>query len=189
MRVNYKKAYFLIAGVVATLFFLGFLYVYLSSSSTSTRGKYAEYIRSDTLYPVTRVVDGDTMVVDVGGHGVTLRLIGIDTPETVDPRKPVQCYGPEASSEAKQLLSGKQVYLEKDPAKGDYDKYGRVLVYLRLSDGLFYNEHMIEEGFAHEYTYFKEPYKYQTEFKKSEESAKKSHKGLWGMCSTAAVGG
>ena len=101
-------------------------------------------------YAVTNVVDGDTIKVNINGTVETLRLIGMDTPETVDPRKPVQCFGKEASNKAKELLSGTKVRLEKDPTQGELDKYGRTLAYIYREDGLFYNKHMIEQGYAHE---------------------------------------
>lgn len=129
-------------------------------------------------YPVTGVVDGDTIKVDMNGGATTLRLIGLDTPETVDPRKPVQCFGKEASNKAKETLVGKKVRIEKDPTQGEYDKYNRVLAYIYLEDGLFYNQFMIEEGYAHEYTYAT-PYKYQAEFKAAQKSAETQQKGLW----------
>ncbi len=136
-----------------------------------------------TYYSVTKVVDGDTIAINLNGTTETLRLIGINTPETVDPRKPVECFGKEASTEAKTLLTGKRVRIEKDPSQGDRDKYGRLLAYMWREDGLFFNEHMIQQGYAHEYTY-NTPYKYQTQFKADQASAKAQNKGLWapGAC-------
>lgn len=129
-------------------------------------------------YSVSSVVDGDTIKVNINGTIETLRLIGMDTPETVDPRKPVQCFGQEASNKAKELLSSKKVRLEKDLMTGEIDKYGRLLAYVYREDGLFYNKHMIEQGYAHEYTY-NTPYKYQTEFKAAQKSAQDNLRGLW----------
>ena len=129
-------------------------------------------------YAVTSVVDGDTVKVNINGTVQTLRLIGLDTPETVDPRKPVQCFGTEASNKAKELLIGTEVRIEKHPTQGEFDKYGRTLVYIYREDGLFYNKHMIEQGYAHEYTY-NTPYKYQTEFKLAQKSAQENSRGLW----------
>jgi len=131
-----------------------------------------------TLYAVTSVVDGDTIKVDISGTVTTLRLIGMDTPETVDPRKAVQCFGKEASNKAKELLTGKKVRIEKDSSQGELDKYGRTLAYVYREDGLFYNKYMIEQGYAHEYTY-STPYKYQTEFKAAQKSAQENLRGLW----------
>ena len=129
-------------------------------------------------YSVSSVVDGDTIKVNVSGTIETLRLIGMDTPETVDPRKPVQCFGREASNKAKELLTGKKVRIEKDPTQGDFDKYNRRLAYIYREDGLFYNKYMIEQGYAHEYTY-NVPYKYQAEFKAAQKSAQDNLRGLW----------
>lgn len=131
-----------------------------------------------TYYSVTEVVDGDTIKISMNGKVETLRLIGMDTPETVDPRKPVQCFGKEASNKAKELLSGKKVRIEMDPTQGERDKYDRLLAYVYRDDGLFYNKAMIEQGYAHEYTY-NTPYKYQTEFKTAQKTAQTAQVGLW----------
>lgn len=127
---------------------------------------------------VTKVIDGDTIQVVINGKNETLRLIGIDTPETVDPRKPVQCFGKEASAKAKSLLSNKSVRLEADPTQGERDKYQRLLRYVFLEDGTNFNKLMINEGYAHEYTY-NTPYKYQLEFKQAQKEAEASKAGLW----------
>lgn len=130
------------------------------------------------LYTVSSVIDGDTIQVIIDNKKETLRLIGIDTPETVDPRKPVQCFGKEASAKAKSLLSGKSVRLEADPTQGERDKYQRLLRYVFLEDGTNFNKLMISEGYAHEYTY-NTPYKYQSEFKMAQKEAEASKVGLW----------
>ncbi len=130
---------------------------------------------------VVKVVDGDTIDVQMNGVVERIRLIGIDTPETKDPRKPVQCFGPEASKKAKDLLSGKKVFLEADASQGDRDKYGRLLRYVFLEDGTDFNWFMISEGFAREYTY-KSPYKHQAQFRQAEINAHFSKKGLWSAC-------
>ena len=124
---------------------------------------------------VVRVVDGDTVVV---APDTTVRLIGIDTPETVDPRKPVQCFGREASAYAHLLLDGHSVWLEYDPTQGRLDKYGRTLAYVWLPDGRLFNEVMIADGYAHEYTYDL-PYRYQDTFIAAERAAREGERGLW----------
>jgi micrococcal nuclease len=129
-------------------------------------------------YKVVKVVDGDTLDVDLDGKIERLRLIGIDTPETVDPRKSVQCFGKEASNKAKELLNGQYVKLENDDSQGERDKYKRLLRYVFLPDGTNFNLFMISEGYAHEYTY-STSYKYQSEFKQAEISARNGNKGLW----------
>lgn len=128
-------------------------------------------------YKVTRVTDGDTIHVDVGGKNTTIRTLGDDTPETHDPRKPVQCYGPEASAAAKALLTGKQVYLEYDTTQGRTDKYGRTLAYVWVG-GSIYEATMLREGYAHEYTYDK-PYRRQAQFRIAQTQAKTAGRGLW----------
>lgn len=130
------------------------------------------------LYAVSSVIDGDTIQVNIDGKKETIRLIGIDSPETVDPRKPVQCFGKEASEKAKSLLSGKSVRLESDPTQGERDKYQRLLRYVFLEDGTNFNKLMISEGYAHEYTY-NIPYKYQSEFKQAQKEAEENNRGLW----------
>lgn len=130
------------------------------------------------LYPVTKVVDGDTIDVNIEGKIERLRLIGIDTPETVDPRKPVQCFGREASNKAKELLEGKKVRLESDETQDNRDKYDRLLRYVYLEDGTSYNKLIIMEGYAHEYTY-NIPYKYQSEYKQAQKEAEVAQRGLW----------
>ena len=131
-----------------------------------------------TYFSVVSVVDGDTIKIDLNGTTITLRLIGIDTPETVDPRKTVQCFGAEASNKAKELLSGRKVRIEKDSTQGELDKYERLLAYVYRQDGLFYNEYMVKQGYAHEYTY-DTPYKYQAQFKADEKYARENQLGLW----------
>jgi micrococcal nuclease len=132
----------------------------------------------NTYYTVTKVIDGDTIDVDIDGATERLRLIGIDTPEVVDPRKPVECFGQEASKKALELLLNKKVRLEPDITQENRDKYGRLLRYIYREDGLFYNKWIIENGYAHEYTYVI-PYKFQAEFQKAENFARENLLGLW----------
>ena len=133
-------------------------------------------------YAVDRVVDGDTVRVDMP-ESVPVRLIGINTPETVDPRRPVECFGQEASDRAHELLDGEDIYLEQDPTQGETDRFGRALAYVWLPDGRLFNEEMIAEGYAYEYTYDL-PYKYQARFDAAEAAARENERGLWapGVC-------
>jgi micrococcal nuclease len=145
--------------------------------ATSTQASTIPPAASGT-YAVIRVVDGDTVSVSIEGKTETVRFIGIDTPETVDPRKAVQCFGKEASDKTKELLAGRRVMLEKDPSQGERDKYGRVLAYVFRADGLFVNEYLVAQGFAHEYTY-DAPYKYQAQFRAAQSEARAEGRGLW----------
>lgn len=129
---------------------------------------------------VTKVVDGDTIVVD---DKYTVRLIGIDTPETVDPRRPVGCFGKEASNETKSLLSDKVVILQKDLS--ETDKYKRLLryIFLPLENGqiLFINDYLVRKGFAQVLTYPPD-IKYNEQFRQAEKEARENKRGLWGRC-------
>ena len=137
-------------------------------------------------FKVTRVIDGDTVEIE---SGEKVRYIGIDTPETVDPRKPVQCFGLEASKKNKELVEGKTVLLEKDIT--DKDKYSRLLRYVWVGDpsppvggsgrGLFINLELVKQGFAFSYTYPPD-IKYQKEFLAAEKEAREAKRGLWGAC-------
>lgn len=129
---------------------------------------------------VTRVVDGDTIEI---ATGQTIRFIGIDTPETVDPRRPVGCFGKEASNETKSLLSGKEVILQKDVS--ETDKYKRLLryVYLPLENNqlLFVNDYLVRTGFAKASTYPPDV-KFSEQFREAEQTARENKKGLWEKC-------
>jgi micrococcal nuclease len=129
----------------------------------------------DGPYGVARVVDGDTIKL---ATGITIRMIGVDTPETVDPRKPVQCFGREASLRAHALLDGAAVSLEYDATQGRLDKYGRTLAYVWMPDGRLYNQVIIADGYAHEYTYAI-PYRYRDAFLAAERDAREEDRGLW----------
>lgn len=127
---------------------------------------------------VTHVIDGDTIkILTLNGEDI-VRLIGIDSPETVDPRKPVQCFGKEASYKMNQLVFGKSISLEADTTQGDRDKYGRLLRFIFLDDGTDVNKEMIEMGFAFEYTYGL-PYKYRDAYIVAEKYAHTNELGLW----------
>jgi len=120
----------------------------------------------------TRVVDGDTIVLD-GNERV--RLIGVDTPETVRPNTPVEYFGKEASAFTKRMVEGKQVRLEYDWQRKD--KYGRTLAYVYLSDGTFLNAEIVKKGYGHAFT--KYPFKYLKDFRKYERDAREKKRGLW----------
>lgn len=129
---------------------------------------------------VTKVIDGDTVELENGNR---VRLIGIDTPETKDPRKSVQCFGKEAAGETKRLLEGKAVILQKDVS--ETDKYSRLLryIFLPLDNGqiLFVNDYLVREGFAKALTYPPDV-KYNEQFREAERSARENKRGLWGRC-------
>lgn len=135
--------------------------------------------KNTTSVKVIYVVDGDTIRVLIDSKEDTVRLIGIDSPEVLDEKKPVQCFGKEASNKAKEVLTGKIITLESDLTQGDRDEYGRLLRYVFLADGTNFNKFMISEGYAREYTFKGNSYGYQSEFKNAEKEAQKNKKGLW----------
>jgi len=137
--------------------------------------------KKDGPYKVIKVVDGDTVDLEINGETKRLRLIGINTPETVDPRKPIECFGKEASNKTKELLENKSVYIESDSSQQNIDKYGRLLRYIYLENGASFNKKMIEDGYAYEYTY-DIPYKYQKEYKEAQNRAEIGNLGLWKEC-------
>lgn len=155
--------------VLAIVFFT----LFISRSNTAP----SQPVLSNS-YSVDRVVDGDTIVVSRPSESEQkVRLIGINSPESVDPRRAVQCYGKEASDYLKLLLTGKQVTLVSDASQSDRDKYDRLLRYVFL-DTENINQRMIADGYAYEYTY-DVPYKYQLDFKSAQNNAEINRLGLW----------
>jgi micrococcal nuclease len=126
---------------------------------------------------VTRTVDGDTFVALVDGEEEKVRMVGMDTPESVDPRKPVQCFAHEASARLKELIAGRAVKLVPDAKSADKDKYGRLLRYVYMEDGTFINAEMISEGYARAYTKFR--FEKPVEFLKLQSLARAAGRGLW----------
>lgn len=131
---------------------------------------------------VTRVVDGDTLVVD-GGHRI--RLIGIDTPESVDPRSGPECFGTEASQALADLLPpGTGVRLVGDVEA--IDTYQRTLAYVyRLADGLFVNAEMVRTGHARTLT-IPPNVSFAAELAELAGAARQERRGLWASCAPAA---
>jgi micrococcal nuclease len=130
---------------------------------------------------VARVVDGDTIVV---GDGQTIRLIGVDTPETKHPSKPVQCFGREASRQTAALLPrGTRVRLVYDVARTD--RYGRTLAYVvRVRDGLLVNAALLRDGFGQPLT-IPPNVAHAEEFADLARQARQAGRGLWGACTAA----
>ena len=126
----------------------------------------------ENMHKVTRVIDGDTVVID---NKEKIRLIGVDTPESVHPNKSVEYFAKEASAFTKQTCEGKVVKLEYDWQK--YDKYGRTLAYVYLEDGTFINAEIVKQGYGFAYTKF--PFKYMEEFKEYQRLAREEKRGLW----------
>ena len=135
-----------------------------------------------TKAKVKKVVDGDTVKLETGE---TVRYIGVDTPETKHPNKPVQCFGREASAKNKELVEGKEILMEKDIS--NTDRYGRLLRYIYLpnsdatDEAIFVNEYLVEQGYALLLTYPPDV-KYDKMLKDAQNTARESKRGLWGQC-------
>lgn len=155
--------------------------------ATSTTPRGAGGAPAVSMVRVVRVVDGDTIVVRVADKNERVRLIGIDTPESVKPNTPVQCFALEASARTKALLPvGAPVKLVRDVDLRD--RYGRLLAYVyRAADGLFVNLSLARDGYAVAYTY--PPNVAHTgEFVAAAGEARDAGRGLWGRCSSVPSG-
>jgi endonuclease YncB( thermonuclease family) len=131
-------------------------------------------------YPVLRVVDGDTVVIAYRGS-TTVRLIGIDSPETVSPSVPDECGGASASAAAHRMLDGARVTLTFDASQGRRDRYGRTLAYLSAPGVGDVGLAMIRRGRAAEYTYAT-PYDRQRSYRAAERKARRDGAPLWADC-------
>jgi micrococcal nuclease len=150
-----------------------------TASSEATLGSKTDNSPGRVRGKVIGVRDGDTIEVDLGnGEYKTVRYIGIDTPESVDPRRTVECFGKDASNMNISLVMNKTVELEKDVS--ETDRYGRLLRYVYV-DTIFVNQYLVEEGFAHASSYPPD-IKYQEDLDSSEVEARAQNKGLWAAC-------
>lgn len=131
-------------------------------------------------YRVTEFVDGDTIKVDMNGHVETIRMIGMDTPETHDPRKPVECFGQAAAAHTKELIGMGTVRLEADSLSTNRDRYDRLLRYVYTKDNKLVEAEDIKDGYAFAYTSF--PFTKLDEFRAYEKQAREQNKGLWAGC-------
>lgn len=128
-------------------------------------------------YEVVSVVDGDTFKINYNGTVTKVRLIGVDTPESVSSNQSKNNkYGVEASNYTKERLEGQTVHLEFDVQQTD--KYGRLLAYVYLEDGTMYNKELLEKGYAQIATY-PPNVKYVDEFIQIQKQAKENKVGFW----------
>jgi micrococcal nuclease len=129
---------------------------------------------------VMRVVDGDTIQVEVGGRREKVRYIGVDTPESVKPGTPVECFAKRASAFNKHLVDGERVRLVPDAEARD--RYGRLLAYVyRASDGLFVNAALVRHGYAHTLS-IPPNVAHAGEFRRLASAAHRAGRGLWSAC-------
>jgi len=130
---------------------------------------------------VVEVVDGDTILIDFSGTQERARLLGIDTPETVDPNRPVQCFGAEASTFLSSLIPpGTPLRIERDAQARD--RFGRLLVYIfRASDDLFVNAEILRGGYA-DVAFYAPNEAYRDPLEHAYTTARTGNAGLWGLC-------
>ncbi len=176
----YKISFVVIIGVL-------FLYFFIQSSRNTPHKLiiYSNIVKPALPIPqseftLDRVVDGDTVVVKTASTTLKIRILGINAPESVDPRKPVECFGKEASLHLQNLLpQGSTVQLVVDKSQGEIDKYGRLLRYVVVGTSTDVGLSMIRDGFAYQYLY-KHPYEKYLQYVKAEKDAKTTKAGLWG---------
>ena len=167
--MRFHKTKLLIFPILLILY--AFLLFTLLSSPTPT----ASQIQNLEKAKVIKVIDGDTIEIE-GKRKV--RYIGIDAPETKDPRRPIQCFGEEAYNKNKELVEGYNIEMEKDVS--ETDKFGRLLRYVYVN-GTFVNEYLVKEGFASVST-FPPDVRYVDIFLKAQTEAREKNLGLWSKC-------
>ena len=136
----------------------------------------------DVSASIVKVTDGDTFHVSTPTGQEAVRVLGFNSPEVVDPRKPVECGGPEASAWAKQLLTNQHVTLVSDPTQADRDRYQRLLRYVRLDDGRDYSIEAARAGMGRDYVYGRKPVQEQAQIVAAETEARAAKRGLWAHC-------
>jgi len=168
-RSSLRSAYTTL--LMLTVFAVSYLALFSLSAVASHKSLLMRHI-------VTRVVDGNTLILD-GRERV--RLIGVDTSVTKHSHKPVEYFGEEATAFTKKMVQGKSVRLKFDQANAHIDhkdKYKRTLAYVFIWDGTFLNAEIIKQGYGFAYTRF--PFKYMEEFRRYEREAREQNRGLWG---------
>jgi micrococcal nuclease len=146
------------------------------ATSRAERAAWADPPADAVAAEVQRVIDGDTFVATVAGRSERVRVIGVDTPETVAPDRPVEPYGKQASAFAERYLAGATVRLAGDAEPRD--RYGRMLAYVWLADGTFWNALLAAEGYAQQLT-IPPNVTYAGLFRRLVAEARREHRGLW----------
>jgi endonuclease YncB( thermonuclease family) len=170
----------LISLVIATASALTYYLQTHPAAQQATSGARVLGVQQPGYYHVVHVTDGDTIAVDMNGKRENIRMIGVDTPESVKPNSPMQCYGKEASDFSKRTLSDQTVRLEADPAGDNRDRYDRLLRYVYLQDGTLWNQKLITDGYGFAYLSF--PFSKQADFAAAQARAQDAKLGLWATC-------
>ena len=175
MRPNFNKTKKM-CGVIAPFALL----IGLASCSSSSQLLPPQDRQSD-LVKIAHVIDGDTVDIDIKGRTERVRLIGVNTPETKHPTKPIECFGPEANAYMTQLLpKGTTVRIERDVEARD--RYGRMLLYLYLgSDNLFINLDLVARGYGTPMSIEPNTF-HRNDFVRAAAQAEAADVGLWKAC-------
>ncbi|MCC6563897.1 thermonuclease family protein [Candidatus Uhrbacteria bacterium] len=129
---------------------------------------------------VSRAVDGDTLEATLDdGAEVKIRMLGVNTPESVDPRRPVECFGKEASKHTAELVAGKRALLQADPQADEVDRYGRLLRNVYLEDGTDVNAALVRDGYAYAYLDYPLNKQRKIELARLQDEAEAAQRGLW----------
>lgn len=178
MRLKKRQIKLIAALLVAILSGAG---VFAAANSGQTP-QFTEFAQTQNpgLVSVEKVADGDTITIRTQGKTEKIRLIGVDTPEKNDSRKPIQCFAQAASNFTETKLAHRQVRLEADPQGDNRDRYGRLLRYVYLPDGTLVNKAIIEEGYGFAMTGF--PFSKMEEFWAAQTAAREQNRGLWSSC-------
>lgn len=162
---------------------ISILLIILAGKYVAPDTKHIVQTHNPGMYRVVEFHDGDTITVDMNGVKEKVRFIGVDTPETHDPRKAVQCYGKSASEFTKTTIGNNPVRLEADPTNQNRDRYNRLLRYVYLPDGQLVNAEIIKQGYGFAYLGF--PFQKSEEFRNLQTEARDSNRGLWASCNPA----
>jgi micrococcal nuclease len=162
------------------VFVFAMIYVVSTQSGWLKTGGKTLQQNQPGLYSINHFVDGDTIAVNMNGSVETIRMIGVDTPETHKPNTPVQCYGPQAADFTKNLIGSSSVRLQADPLDTNRDRYGRLLRYVYLPDGKMVETELINNGYGFAYTLF--PFQKKSEFVSDMQAAQNAKIGLWAAC-------
>jgi micrococcal nuclease len=163
------------------IFSLLLLVFFMMQSWLDQTGTTSQTVQTSTLSEsevlVSRVLDGDTFAYEKDGQEQKVRMAGINTPETKDPRYEVQCFGQEASDKTTEMIAGRPVKLVKDKLGSNIDLYGREIRLVYLADGTLLNRFLVENGYAFAETDYS--FSLKDEFVNLEKEAKIAQRGLW----------
>lgn len=175
-----RKKWEKLVGVVVAAVFLLILSRVSAAPPTEPVEKAHSIASTTTNAFVIRAVDGDTLEAKLdNGQEVKVRLLGINTPESVDPRRPVECFGKEASKHTASLAEGRRARLEADPQADEVDRYGRLLRNVVLENGSDLNASLVRDGYAYAYLDYPLNKERKVELARLQDEAKIARRGLW----------